>query len=409
MPLELTTSRPAIRRIPDGYKDPAALLRDLSLHFPALGITRLARQTGLDRLGIPVYAAIRPNSATIATHHGKGLDELSAQVSAVMEAAEYAVAEAPDTPQLVLSLSAARSMGFEILDFTHLLPRDAQVDEQKPVRWVEGVELGTGITVLVPYDAVVLGTDPVDFPGIAQSTNGVGAGTSVPAALFHALCEIVERDAVCLWGYKSDRAAMATALAPAAFDDADVDALDFGIAEAGFRLRLYDQTSNSGLPVIYAVLSPGDGADRHFDAATGAGCHPVAAIAARRAIVEAAQTRITNIAGARDDIVATEYDDRLGRSIAVLADMKELGPGSALEHARIGEATVRLGVDVLIGCGPEMAHATSSAARLSAGRLAQHPTRVAHVMEPLAATALAVSLARPRDVVLVKGSRAMAI
>jgi YcaO-like protein with predicted kinase domain len=315
-----TISRPAAQPAVGGNTDPAALLRDLSLHFRAIGISRLARQTGLDRLSIPVYAAIRPNSATIATHHGKGLDELSAQISAVMEAAEYAVAEAPETPQLVLSPAAARDMGFEIYDFTHLLPHATAIDENRPVRWVEGVELGTGITVLVPYDAVVLGTAPADFPGIAQSTNGIGAGTSLSGAVLHALCEIVERDAVCLWSYKSDKAARAAAIAPSAFDDADIDALDFRIAEAGCQLRLYDQTSNSGLPVIYAVLSPGDGADKHFDAATGASCHPVAAIAARRAIVEAAQTRITNIAGARDDIIGAEYDQDLGRSIAVLTE-----------------------------------------------------------------------------------------
>jgi thiazole/oxazole-forming peptide maturase SagD family component len=205
-----------------------------------------------------------------------------------------------------------------------LVPHGTVIDDNRPVRWVEGVELGTGITVLVPYDAVVLGTDPADFPGMAQSTNGVGAGTSVSGAVLHALCEIVERDAVCLWAYKSDKAARATAIAPGDFDDADIDALDFRIAAAGCSLRLYDQTSSSGLPVIYAVLSPGDGAGKHFDTATGASCHPVAAIAARRAIVEAAQTRITNIAGARDDIIAGEYDQELGRSIAVLTEPRPI-------------------------------------------------------------------------------------
>jgi ribosomal protein S12 methylthiotransferase accessory factor len=357
LPLEATIGRPALV-VPDGRENPAALLRDLSLHFASIGITRLARQTGLDRLGIPVYAAIRPNSATIATHHGKGLDELSAQISAVMEAAEYAVAEAPETPQLVLSLSAARSMDFEVLDFTNLLPHGTQLDEHRPIRWVEGVELGTGVTVLVPFDAVVLGAEPQDFPGIAQSTNGVGAGTSISGALLHALCESIERDAVALWAFKSDKSARASAVSPAAFDDAEVDALDFLVAEAGFRLRLYDQTSNSGLPVIYAVLSPADGADKHFDATTGASCHPVPAIAARRAIIEAAQTRITNIAGARDDIIAGEYDQTLGRSIAVLTEdgpadrlapvglARGAGTDQQISHLRAGLA--RAGLDRIV-------------------------------------------------------------
>ena len=93
-------------------ESPAALLRDLSLHFRELGITRLAGQTGLDRLGIPCVAAIRPNSATVATHQGKGIDEISARISAVMEAAEYALAEAPDVPRVSMSTAAASAAGY---------------------------------------------------------------------------------------------------------------------------------------------------------------------------------------------------------------------------------------------------------------------------------------------------------
>jgi UDP-N-acetylmuramoyl-tripeptide--D-alanyl-D-alanine ligase len=95
------------------------------------------------------------------------------------------------------------------------------------------------------------------------------------------------------------------------------------------------------------------------------------------------------------------------RSIAVLSDMKELGALSQVEHARIGEFCVRSGIDMLVGCGPEMVHATALAARLSAGRLAPHPTRVVHVFEPLDAVRMVRSFWRSGDVVLVKGSRSM--
>jgi YcaO-like protein with predicted kinase domain len=323
----------------DRTRDPAALLRDLSFHFRELGISRLARQTGLDRIGIPCYAAIRPNSATIASHQGKGIDDISAQISAVMEAAEYAIAEAPRTPQRILSIADARAAGHELLDVTHLLPRGTTIDETLPIRWVEGFALETGAPVLVPYDAVVLGTPPRDLPRLSQSTNGIAAGTQLSGAILHGLCEVVERDSVCLWGYKSDAAAKATAVSPAAFGDATVDALAGKVARAGYRLRLFDQTSNIGVPVIYATLYPADGAHKHFDVATGASCHPVAAVAARRAIVEAAQTQITNIAGARDDIVAGEYELELVRSIAVLTeDAPATRPAPVGLPASTGEA-----------------------------------------------------------------------
>ncbi|MGN6486848.1 MAG: YcaO-like family protein [Devosia sp.] len=312
---------------------PAALLRDLTAKFPLLGITRLASQTGLDRSGIPCYAAIRPNSLTIASHQGKGVDETGAKLSAVMEAAEYAVAEAPETPGRVLSLNEARAAGLTALDVSHLLPRGWAIDPDQPVRWVEGEELATGAPVLVPYDAVVLGVAPADLAGISQSTNGLAAGTSDEHALLHALCELIERDAVCLWGFKSDAAALATAVAPEMFGDRGVDELVARIARAGYRIHLFDQTTNIGVPVVYAVMSPADGADKHFDAASGAACHPVAAVAATKAIVEAAQTHVTNIAGARDDIVDAEYSTALSRSIQVLTEALPRGRAAPVEHA----------------------------------------------------------------------------
>lgn len=312
---------------------PAALLRDLSLNFRELGISRLAGQTGLDRLGIPCVAAIRPNSATVATHQGKGIDEVSARISAVMEAAEYALAEAPEAPLLNLSAAAARAAGYAAMGVQHLMPHGWKLDENMPLDWLEGEALGERAPVLVPAEAILLGRAPRQFIGISQSTNGLAAGTNRDGALLHALCELIERDAVCIWGFKSDAAARATAVAPEAFADAEIDALIRQISTGGFRLNLYDQTTNVGVPCIYAVLSPDGRPDRHFDAATGAGCHPVAAIAARRAIVEAAQTRISIIAGARDDIAEADYGARLSRDVAVL-----IGAAAPTRPAPVGLA-----------------------------------------------------------------------
>jgi ribosomal protein S12 methylthiotransferase accessory factor len=161
-------------------------------------------------------------------------------------------------------------------------------------------------------------------------------------AVLHALCELIERDAVCLWGFKSDAAALATAVAPEAFGDAGVDRLVAQVTRAGYRIKLFDQTTNVGVPVIYAVMSPADGADRHFDAASGAACHPVAAVAARKAIIEAAQTHVTNIAGARDDIVDAEYDTGLSRSIRVLTEARTGGRAAPAGLAEDDDATALL-------------------------------------------------------------------
>lgn len=296
----------------------AALLRSLSQHLPQLGITRVAIQTSLDRTGIPCCAAIRPNSATLAAHQGKGIDLVSAEISAIMEAAECAFAEAPEGAPLRLTQEEAGRSRFVPVDVHNLMPHGWVADD-RPVTWLQGVWQDTGAPALVPLDAVRIGTPPADLPGISQSTNGLAAGPTQEHALLHALLELIERDAVCLWGFRRDPAALARAFDPASLGDRTIDELVARLTSRGFRLNLFDLTTDIGIPVVYAVLAEAEGASRHFDAATGAGCHPVAAIAARRAIIEAAQTRISVIAGSRDDIVAADYGAGLSRDIAVLA------------------------------------------------------------------------------------------
>ena len=301
----------------------AHLLDGLYGHLPALGITRLARQTNLDRIGIPCFAAIRPNSATIASHQGKGLTDTGARISAVMEAAEYALSEAPTAPILRMSCAEADAGGWDRLDVASLLPRNYLIDEHRTLRWLAGTEMVSERTVLVPFDAVALGPPPDDLPDIAQSTNGIAAGRTQEGALLHALCELIERDAVCLWGFKSDSEARATAVAPAGFADPEIDSLTARISAAGFAIHLFDQTTDLGVPTVFAALFPQGGTHYHHDVTTGASTHPVARVAARRAIVEAAQTRVTNIAGARDDFETADYARALTRSIAVLTEPLE--------------------------------------------------------------------------------------
>src|SRR5512142_3393760 len=52
------------------------------------GITRIAEITGLDTLGIPVFAAIRPMGKSLSTQQGKGVTAEAARGSALMESLE---------------------------------------------------------------------------------------------------------------------------------------------------------------------------------------------------------------------------------------------------------------------------------------------------------------------------------
>jgi UDP-N-acetylmuramoyl-tripeptide--D-alanyl-D-alanine ligase len=104
------------------------------------------------------------------------------------------------------------------------------------------------------------------------------------------------------------------------------------------------------------------------------------------------------------------------RAVAVLGDMKELGDASRSLHEEVGRAAVVAGLAVFVGCGREMAAATSAAvveaaARRSVGLASAigsaSPTRVVHVVEPLDAIEVLRGLLSAGDVVLVKGSRSM--
>ena len=92
-----------------------------------------------------------------------------------------------------------------------------------------------------------------------------------------------------------------------------------------------------------------------------------------------------------------------GRRIAVLGDMLELGPGEVEAHREVGEYAARSGVDALLAVGPLSAEMASAFAAASPGAAVR---RAADAAE---AALLASELVGPGDVVLVKGSRGIAL
>jgi UDP-N-acetylmuramoyl-tripeptide--D-alanyl-D-alanine ligase len=97
-----------------------------------------------------------------------------------------------------------------------------------------------------------------------------------------------------------------------------------------------------------------------------------------------------------------------GRAIAVLGDMRELGAESARLHEEVGAAAIAAGIAVLVCCGEQMRTAAHSAltAATTGGLSGVRIERVADADEVIG---LLRDLIEPGDVVLVKGSRAMAL
>ena len=309
--------------------------------LPEFGVTRLARLTGLDEVGIPVWAAIRPNALTLAVSQGKGVDDDAAAASAMMEAIEVATAERSDLPRLTLSTQAMAASGRRTDSLEALLRVGAELPSaDEPIDWIEGFDIIGEAPVWIPLDAARLGADATESR-YWQSTDGLASGNALWEAAFHGLCERIERDALALWTYATDDAVEARCCDPRDLADAELDRLVAAIEAAGLRLRLFDVSSDVAIPVSFATISPPPQSDpagwRHFDLQSGSGCHPDPARAAIRAVTEAAQSRLTAISGARDDFDPADYRARLAFDLSpyVRAEPKRQAPVAA---ASVGPA-----------------------------------------------------------------------
>jgi len=284
---------------------PEETLARIASLLPRYGVTRLARVTGLDCIGIPVWNAIVPNARSIVINQGKGLTDTDAKVSAAMEALERAIAGEPHLAgrfSTGAELSASGALWHPLNELIAAGHRDIEADER--LEWVAGTSLEDGATIYVPKDAILLDRTRHDCR-FWQSSDGLASGNTVEEARLHALLERIERDAYALW--QMTPPGQVEALAPETFADPAVDSLCQRIAAADLSLRIFDVTSDIGIPSIAALLGPGNVTEarhvRFVDVTHGCGCHPHPVRAAIRAITEAAQSRLTFISGARDDIL----------------------------------------------------------------------------------------------------------
>lgn len=279
--------------------------------LPRFGITRLSRLTGLDRIGIPVWNAVSPNARSIVINQGKGITDIDARVSAAMEALERAIAGDPLVPVRKSSRHAFAATEETCLPLDIFVAAGQPfIDESEEIDWFTGHDIVTGERIFVPRDAVCLDrTNPA--PRFWQSSDGLASGNSEPEAILHGLLERIERDADRLWRLLPRARRLACAIDPATIDDPVVADLVGRIRDAGLDLKLFDITSDLTIPTYAAVLgNEGLAAKQQplfHDATIGYGTHPVAVRAVIRALTEVAQSRLTYISGARDDLFAETF------------------------------------------------------------------------------------------------------
>lgn len=266
-----------------------------------LNITRITDTSLLDKIGIPVFASIRPRGNSLCVNAGKGFTVKEAKIGALMEAIEYAYAEysyANKTLEIVTiaEFIAQLPTSVKIEDFAILYDRRAQTDEL--IACIECLHFFDKKPYLLPAQLVFIPfreNPAVNLFG--TSTNGLASGNSLKEAMVHAICELLERDATSFNLVKDS-----TIWVDVEHSTSQIIQMKNQIESTGLEFALRYSINSFGFPYFEAYIV--DVFDSDFTSISGGyGLHPVKEIAAIRAIAEAVQSRLTTIHGGRDDII----------------------------------------------------------------------------------------------------------
>ncbi|MBI0584208.1 MAG: YcaO-related McrA-glycine thioamidation protein [Methanomassiliicoccus sp.] len=298
--------------VADGQRsvDPRETLQRIEPAMKKAGITRLANITELDRIGIPVCSAIRPTAekGAISVYNGKGLTEDEAKVSALMEGFERYSAEVRGFNVVRKGVEEFMA-SHNAIDPTELIltPASAFHMRTQPVGWVKGYDLNGMEEIWVPASAVFHPyISRLDLSLFRTSTNGLASGNNLEEAVLHGLCEVIERDA---WSLAEGRRKInGDVVVP---ETGRVRDLVDRFTSKGVEVHLKNLTSDIGVPTIAAATDDVVMQDPAL-LTLGIGTHLDPEVAAIKALLEVAQSRLTQIHGAREDTVQGERSRKLG-------------------------------------------------------------------------------------------------
>ena len=285
---------------------PEETLARVEGRLPAAGITRVADITDLDRIGIPVFSSIRPTAqrGAVSVYNGKGATPIEARVSAMMEGIERYSAELHDHKTIDADYAGLSGVYNAVHPRELILPEGAAPESMLP--WVCGYDIVREEKVCVPAHAVFHPL-PFGYPRLFRTTtNGLASGNTVEEAVFHALMEVIERDAWSLAEATRDTGPEITGI----HDGLAGDLLG-KFARAEVEVHLKDITSDLGIPTVAAVSDDTRLKDPSL-LTIGMGTHTNAGIAVLRALTEVAQSRLTQIHGAREDTTDADFRKTIG-------------------------------------------------------------------------------------------------
>jgi ribosomal protein S12 methylthiotransferase accessory factor len=249
--------------------------------------------------------------------NGKGLTFEEAAQGALLEAAELHASERPPADLLFTSARELRRLAADRVwsldrcgSAGRPLKKELAPDEVHQ-GWAHGEDLFSGDRIWAPAQALFCppGTGPWIGPSmLAWTSNGMGAHSRIEWALDHALREAVERHQLARAlprGWTRASAGRRRLSSRAILDAApEADRLKASLEKRGFGAAVFDLRADIALPTAGAWLIDREAGPIPLTAGYACGLSWSEAI--RGALLEAAQSRLTDIHGAREDIALTD-------------------------------------------------------------------------------------------------------
>lgn len=264
------------------------------------GVTRIAEITHLDRLGIPVYSAIRPGAAqgAVSIYAGKGATKSQAKASAMMEAFERYSAEINEEDSQMFETGIYRDLEGAVNPETLILPQQSYSLNETRLDWVKVVEITDDEEYLIPVNAIY---HPYISKGgsmlFKSNTNGLASGNRIEEAVYHGITEVIERDA---WSIFESKKKSRGELVCDGIENPLIRNMLNKFHQSEIDVKLLDLTADVDITTVAAVADDVVLKDPAL-LSLGVGTHLNPEVAVIRALTEVAQSRATQIHGTRED------------------------------------------------------------------------------------------------------------
>lgn len=292
-------------------RDPEETINVVEGKLKTAGVTRIAEITHLDRIGIPVYSAIRPGAAegAVSIYAGKGATKPQAKASAMMEAFERYSAEQQGIDKKKFITGSVNEVKGCIDPHSLILPSGTTFTDKTDLEWVPAVNARNDEECLIPANAVYHPYQPNKGQFLFKSnTNGLASGNVLEEAVFHGITEVVERDA---WSIFEALRQPKLEVNCENTENPLIQNIMVKFKKAGVEVKLVDLTADVEITTMAAVSDDTVLKDPAL-LTLGVGTHLDPEVAAIRALTEVAQSRATQIHGTREDTTRAVFMRKAG-------------------------------------------------------------------------------------------------